>query len=56
MVGIMAVAAAEMMLLLAAAQKGVLLHDPSWCARHVVTSENKQRRAGRTWPRASSLA
>jgi hypothetical protein len=35
MVGIMAVAAAEMMLLLAAAQKGVMLHDSSWRARHV---------------------
>ena len=35
MVGISAVAAAGMTLLLAAAQKGVLLHDSSWCARHV---------------------
>jgi hypothetical protein len=36
MVGIMAVAAAQMVLLLAAAQKGVLLHDSSRCARHLV--------------------
>ena len=34
--GIMAVAAAEMMLLLASAQKGVLLHDSSWYAQHDV--------------------
>jgi hypothetical protein len=41
MVGIMAVAA-EMMLLLAAAQKGMLLHDSSWCARHVDACSQKR--------------
>jgi hypothetical protein len=52
MVGIMAVAATEMMLLLAAELKVMLLHDSSWGVRN----SKQATSCGAHRPRADSLA
>jgi hypothetical protein len=55
MVGIMAVAAAEMMLLLAAEQKVMMLHDSSWRVRNVVACFQQTSNVVRGAPAASSF-
>jgi hypothetical protein len=55
MVGIMAVVAAEMMLLLAAEQKMILLHGSSWCVPNVVACSQPTSKVVRGAPAASGF-